>query len=127
MLQQLFAFQFCNTFGSFYYLAFISEFMLGVECESADGCIGNIAKNLAIIYISYLIVGNFLELFTAWFTHRRLAHYIITLLHTYVITFTICDCQLCCIRYCSVYHIHHGIRASVITYSHSLSNLQLML
>jgi hypothetical protein len=55
--------------------------MLGVECENADGCIGNIANNLAIIYISYLVVGNFLELFTAWFTHRRLAHYTIALLH----------------------------------------------
>ncbi|CAN0034483.1 unnamed protein product [Phaeothamnion confervicola] len=60
LITKLFCFQAVNSYGSFFYLAFIGEPLLGNKCESG-GCMSLLAQNLLIIFCINIFVGNVVE------------------------------------------------------------------
>lgn len=60
MIIKIFLFQFVNSYASFFYLAFVAEYIEG-GCQD-NNCMESLAINLAVIYGTRLFVGNLTEL-----------------------------------------------------------------
>lgn len=58
---KLFAFQFVNSYASFFYIAFAAE-RLG-ECAK-DSCMKSLAENLGIIFLSRIVTNRVFDLYT---------------------------------------------------------------
>lgn len=67
MISKLFWFQFVNSYASFFYLAFIAEFM--GDCPES-GCMSGLTKNLGIIFATRLATGQITELILPYFTYK---------------------------------------------------------
>lgn len=69
LIGKLFAFQFVNSYASFYYIAFIA---IHTEPATEEGDIMYLlCLNLAIIFGSRLVVGNFTEVLLPYIMYRR--------------------------------------------------------
>jgi hypothetical protein len=64
---KLFVFQFINSYASFFYLAFIAEYV--GECPEA-GCMSSLAINVAIIFGSRLATAFISKVILPFFTYR---------------------------------------------------------
>jgi len=60
LITKVFLFQFCNSFASFIYIAFIKHHF-GDRCVD-DNCLGELRSQLAILFIIRIVVGNITEL-----------------------------------------------------------------
>jgi hypothetical protein len=60
MITKIFLFQFVNSYASFFFLAFVAQYIEG-GCPDND-CMKALAINLAVIYGTRLVVGNLMEL-----------------------------------------------------------------
>ena len=58
---KVFAFQFINSYASFFYIAFIAYHIEENGC-GPNGCMYSLGKNLLIIFATRLLSGNFVEL-----------------------------------------------------------------
>ena len=67
MVTKLFVFQFVNSYASFFYVAFISEYV--GECAHSE-CMQALATNLGIIFGSQLVVGNLTELLIPYLSYQ---------------------------------------------------------
>lgn len=75
MISKLFVFQFINSYSSFFFLAFIAAFLDKPDFDDdnaasdvqgqcgAPNCMAPLSLNLAIIFGSRLVVGNFMDVF----------------------------------------------------------------
>ncbi|CAM9205929.1 unnamed protein product [Chrysoparadoxa australica] len=72
LIVKLFAFQFINSFGSFFYLAFIGEPLIGIKCET--DCMTLLSHNLMIVFITQLVVGNITELLIPYLQYKKKRH-----------------------------------------------------
>jgi uncharacterized protein YoxC len=76
LISKIFLFQFVNSYASFFFLAFIAEFMGGCQVDnqgddSAGGdCMFPLTLNLAIIFGSRLAVGNITELLLPYLGYK---------------------------------------------------------
>lgn len=61
MIMKLFFFQFINSYASFFFLAFVAEYVQGGCGSGESACLKNLAVNLAIIFGTRIVVGNALE------------------------------------------------------------------
>ncbi len=61
MTIKIFAFQFINSYASFFYIAFFANKFEDGGC-GPNGCMYSLGKNLAIIFATRLLSGNFVEL-----------------------------------------------------------------
>lgn len=79
MIVKLFAFQFINSYSSFFFLAFIATYLPkpdGAEEEdigqcAASNCMEPIAINLAIIFGTRLFLTNFLDILMPYMSYRK--------------------------------------------------------
>lgn len=55
LISKLFGFTFCNSYGGFFYLAFVKEPVVGVACES--NCMSLLSTNLTIVFVFQIVVG----------------------------------------------------------------------
>eukprot|EP01031_Cornospumella_fuschlensis_P027354 gene27354-33040_t len=67
MIAKIFIFQFVNSYASFFYLAFIAQFV--GDCPS-DGCMSTLTINLAIIFFTRLVTGNALEILIPYLSYK---------------------------------------------------------
>lgn len=56
MISKIFVFQFINSYASFFYLAFIAQFV--GDCSAETGCMPSLAYNLGIIFATRYIFGT---------------------------------------------------------------------
>jgi hypothetical protein len=61
LIAKIFLFEFVNNYSSFFYLAFFAEVMNDCPPDDQGGCMVPLAVNLAVIFISRLVVGNVVE------------------------------------------------------------------
>lgn len=54
LVMKLFGFMFCNSYGSFFYLAFVGQPLMGIDCERR--CMDLLATNLTIVLGVQLVV-----------------------------------------------------------------------
>lgn len=67
MIAKIFWFQFVNSYASFFYLAFVAEFV--GDCPES-GCMSALSINLAIIFLVRLVSGNAMELLLPYLSYR---------------------------------------------------------
>eukprot|EP01039_Chlorochromonas_danica_P004477 gene4477-4905_t len=67
MIAKIFWFQFVNSYASFFYLAFVAEWM--GDCPTS-GCMSSLTLNLGIIFLIRLVSGNALELLIPYLSYR---------------------------------------------------------
>lgn len=58
MIIKIFLFQFVNSYASFFYLAFVADYV--GDC-AASGCMSSLAINLAIVFVLKLVVGTVMQ------------------------------------------------------------------
>lgn len=72
MIAKIFLFQFVNSYASFFYLAFIAQYLH--DCPDNGGsdsdCMSTLAINLAVIFGIRLATGNFFELAIPYFSYQ---------------------------------------------------------
>ena len=74
LITKIFAFQFVNSYGSFFYVGFFAEHkeFNRIACESEFGCCGingcmyALGLNLAVIFGTRLMTGNVLQIIIPW-------------------------------------------------------------
>ncbi|KAJ1416346.1 calcium-activated chloride channel-domain-containing protein [Ochromonadaceae sp. CCMP2298] len=75
MITKIFMFQFVNSYASYFYLAFVGQFM--GDCP--HGCMPALGQDLAIILASRLVVGNIVEVAIPYYgwerKHRQVAEW----------------------------------------------------
>jgi hypothetical protein len=59
LIAKLFAFQFVNSYASFFYVAFIKN-LAGDPCEGT--CMSELSTAIGVIFITRLVVGNAQEI-----------------------------------------------------------------
>ncbi|OQR90610.1 anoctamin-like protein [Achlya hypogyna] len=59
LITKVFSFQFCNSFASFFYTAFIKA-AVGDPCES-NSCIGELRVQILTLFLVAIVGGNFVE------------------------------------------------------------------
>lgn len=67
MITKIFWFQFINSYASFFFLAFVAEWI--GDCPD-NGCIYSLSINLAIIFGIRLVSGNFFELLIPYLSYQ---------------------------------------------------------
>jgi len=71
MITKLFSFQFINSYGSFFFLAFVADHIGHGGCgPGKNACMLNLGTNLAIIFGTRLTVGNAMELGLPYLSDR---------------------------------------------------------
>merc|ERR1719162_2431938 len=60
LIAKVFIFQFINSFGSMFYIAFVKN-AVGDVCKEGD-CLGELRTALSIIFVTRLVVGNIQEI-----------------------------------------------------------------
>eukprot|EP00981_Chlorochromonas_danica_P001972 scaffold409_cov167-Ochromonas_danica.AAC.4 len=61
LIAKTFCFQFVNSFASLFYISFVKPFILTLDACGPDGCMGDLQTTLSTIFITRLLLGNFLE------------------------------------------------------------------
>jgi len=73
MIMKLSWFQFINSYASFFYLAFIAEYV--GDCPADTGCMSSLAVNLAVVFGTDLAWGMFAQVVWPWGMFRYKYHY----------------------------------------------------
>jgi hypothetical protein len=68
MVVKIFAFQFINSFASFYYIAFLSSYVENVDHEEV---MYTLWINLGVIFFIRLTSGNFTEVILPYYSYKR--------------------------------------------------------
>jgi len=72
LIAKTFLFKFINSYNSMAYVAFLKKFETGaLQCK--PDCLSELRIQLATIFITQLIIGNFTELFLPWLKTRMAA------------------------------------------------------
>ena len=77
LISKNFSFQFVNSYNSFFYLAFIAQFLENTSNPSYQGqcgyhnCMQPLAKNLAILYGTRITSDNIIQITMDWFAYRK--------------------------------------------------------
>lgn len=61
LIAKTFCFQFVNSFASLFYISFVKPFILTLDACGPNGCMGDLQTTLSTIFITRLLLGNFLE------------------------------------------------------------------
>ncbi|KAJ0407910.1 hypothetical protein P43SY_009197 [Pythium insidiosum] len=73
LIIKVFLFQFCNSFASFFYIAFLKR-PIENKCIEVDGkadnCLGELRSQLLILFLIRIIVGNTLEVVIPYLKYR---------------------------------------------------------
>jgi hypothetical protein len=72
LIAKTFLFKFINSYNSMFYVAFLKKFEDG-ELKCKPDCLSELRIQLATIFITQLIIGNFVELFLPWLKTRMAA------------------------------------------------------
>ncbi|RLN64909.1 hypothetical protein BBP00_00003151 [Phytophthora kernoviae] len=66
---KVFLFQFCNSFASFFYIAFIKRSAEG-SCLFGDNCMKELRDQLLVLFLVRIVVGNTMEVVVPYLKHR---------------------------------------------------------
>ncbi|GAB9469453.1 hypothetical protein Gpo141_00006732 [Globisporangium polare] len=66
---KVFLFQFCNSFASFFYIAFVKRAAEG-KCLHNDDCMSELRDQLLILFLIRIIVGNTLEVVVPYLKYQ---------------------------------------------------------
>ncbi|GLE02983.1 hypothetical protein PINS_up011862 [Pythium insidiosum] len=73
LIIKVFLFQFCNSFASFFYIAFLKR-RIESKCITVNGkednCLGELRSQLLILFLIRIIVGNTLEVVIPYLKYR---------------------------------------------------------
>lgn len=66
---KVFLFQFCNSFASFFYIAFVKRTAEG-KCLHEDDCMSELRDQLLVLFLIRIIVGNTLEVVVPYLKYQ---------------------------------------------------------
>lgn len=66
---KVFLFQFCNSFASFFYIAFVKRSAEG-KCLHDDNCMSELQDQLLVLFLIRIIVGNTMEVVVPYLKYR---------------------------------------------------------
>ncbi|KAG7398976.1 hypothetical protein PHYBOEH_009969 [Phytophthora boehmeriae] len=66
---KVFLFQFCNSFASFFYIAFIKRSAEG-SCLFGDNCMKELRDQLLVLFLVRIVIGNTTEVVVPYLKHR---------------------------------------------------------